>query len=117
MDPTSPNRQSQQPHFKQSSCQYKSKAFSKNRSVIRLQHPAHSRKPIAVLLLPLLLLPPINDVFCVADIAALVTPVGIVDDAVDRVDDSDDDDDDDSVVFDDNSTDVADDDTTVAVDD
>lgn len=84
MDPTSPNRQSQQPHFKQSSCQYKSKAFSKNRSVIRLQQPAHSRNPIAE---PLSLPPPPpltplilfnKDVFCVATATtAFVTPVAL----------------------------------------
>lgn len=55
VDPTSPNRQSQHPHFKQSSCQYKSKAFNRNRSVMRLQQPAHSRTPLQ--LLRLLLLP------------------------------------------------------------
>lgn len=57
MDPTSPNRQSQHPHFKQSSCQYKSKAFNRNRSVMRLQQPAHSRIPLLVRLLLLLLVP------------------------------------------------------------
>lgn len=42
VDPTSPNLQSQQPHFKQSSCQNMSSALSKYRSVIGLQQPAHS---------------------------------------------------------------------------
>lgn len=82
MDPTSPKRQSQQPHFRQSSCQYKSKAFNKNRSVIRLQHPAHSRCPIPELLVfPLPFSPP-SSVVCIVELLALP----VVDDVVDVVD-------------------------------
>lgn len=46
VDPTSPNRQSQHPHLRQSSCQNKSKALSKNRSVILFPQPAHSLGPV-----------------------------------------------------------------------
>lgn len=84
VDPTSPNRQSQQPHFRQSSCQYKSKAFNKKRSVIRLQQPAHSRKPIPELfVLPFPFIPP-NNVFCIED-ELTVGPVVIANDDVDNV--------------------------------
>ncbi len=65
VDPTSPSRQSQQPHFRQSSCQYKSKAFNRKRSVIRFPQPAQSRDPL------------VGPVFGAADTAAAVTtPVG-----------------------------------------
>lgn len=43
VEPTSPSLQSQQPHLRQSSCQNKSNALSRKRSVIRLPQPAHSR--------------------------------------------------------------------------
>lgn len=49
VEPTSPSLQSQHPHLRQSSCQNKSKALSRNRSVILLPHPAHSFGPEVVL--------------------------------------------------------------------
>lgn len=48
VDPTSPKRQSQQPHLRQSSCQNKSNALSRNRSVMRFPQFAHSLAIIAV---------------------------------------------------------------------
>ncbi|GJQ88504.1 hypothetical protein Trydic_g17325, partial [Trypoxylus dichotomus] len=48
VEPTSPSRQSQQPHLRQSSCQKRSSALSRNRSVIRFPQPAHSRGPAAL---------------------------------------------------------------------
>ena len=42
VDPTSPSRQSQQAHLRQSSCQRWSSALSRNRSFIALWHPKHS---------------------------------------------------------------------------
>ncbi|KAK6626374.1 hypothetical protein RUM43_006685 [Polyplax serrata] len=45
VDPTSPSLQSQQPHLRQSSCQNKSMALRRKRSVILLPQPAHSRGP------------------------------------------------------------------------
>lgn len=42
VEPTSPSRQSQQPHFRQSSCQNRSRAFNRNRSVIGFWQPEQS---------------------------------------------------------------------------
>ncbi|MPC38172.1 hypothetical protein E2C01_031675 [Portunus trituberculatus] len=44
VEPTSPSRQSQHPHFRQSSCQYISSAFSRNLGALWRIKRARTRK-------------------------------------------------------------------------